>query len=75
MDDFRKILYGVIIAFIVVILGWVSFVTFSGCGSSLNNCNAASQKVERTSIPTLIPATLPAQVRFLNATATVVSTG
>ncbi len=74
MDDFRKILYGVVIGFIVVILGWVSFVTFSGCGSSLNNCNAAAQKVERTSIPTLVPATLPEQARFLGATATVVST-
>ncbi|MCL4529384.1 MAG: c-type cytochrome [Chloroflexi bacterium] len=74
MDDFRKILYAVVIGFIVVIVGWVSFVTFSGCGLSLNNCNAATIKVERTSIPTLIPATLPAQVRFLGATATVIST-
>jgi mono/diheme cytochrome c family protein len=74
MDDFRKILYAVIIGFIVVIVGWVSFITFSGCGSSLNNCNAAAPLVIRTSIPTLVPGTLPAPARFLSATATVVST-
>ena len=30
MDDFRKILYGVIIGFIAIIVGWVSFLTLSG---------------------------------------------
>jgi len=70
MDDFRKILYGVIIGFIVIIVGWVSFVTLSGCGFSLNNCTASVPKVERTSIPTLFPATLPAPVRFLASSAT-----
>jgi mono/diheme cytochrome c family protein len=72
MDDFRKIIYGVIIGFVAVIVIWVSFITLSGCGFA-PNCAAAAQKVERTSIPTLIPATLPAQVRFLNATAAVTS--
>ncbi|HUH99338.1 MAG TPA: cytochrome c, partial [Anaerolineales bacterium] len=70
MDDFRKVFYGVILGFIAVIVGWVSFVTLSGCGFSLNNCNAAVPKVERTSVPTLVPATLPAPVRFLAAAAT-----
>jgi mono/diheme cytochrome c family protein len=74
MDDFRKILYGVIIGFIAIIVGWVSFLTLSGCGFSLNNCNASMPKVERTSIPTLIPATLPAPVRFLASTAAVAPT-
>ncbi len=73
MDDFRKILYGVIIGFIAIIVGWVSFLTFSGCGYALNNCNGALPKVQRTSIPTLIPATLPAQVRFLPSTPTATS--
>ena len=57
MDDFRKMLYGVIIGFIAIIVGWVSFLTFSGCGFSLNNCNASVPKIQRTSIPSLVPAT------------------
>ena len=59
MDDFRKVFYSVVLGFILVIVGWVSFVTFSGCGFSLNNCNASVPIVSRTSIPTLVPATLP----------------
>jgi S-disulfanyl-L-cysteine oxidoreductase SoxD len=75
MDDFRKILYTVIIGFIGVIVSWISFVAFTGCGSfSTNtNCAAAVPKVDRTSIPTLIAATLPGQVHFLNAAAAVTS--
>ncbi len=73
MDDFRKILYGVIIVFILVIAGWVSFVTLSGCGFS-TNCASAAPKVARTSIPSLVPATLPEPVHFLNATAAVTPT-
>ena len=74
MDDFRKILYGVIIGFIAIIVGWVSFLTYSGCGFSLNNCNASVPKIQRTSIPSLVPATLPAPVRFLAPTATASAT-
>jgi len=74
MDDFRKILYGVVIGFIAIIVGWVSFLTYSGCGFSLDNCNASVPKIERTSIPSLVPATLPAPVRFLASTATATST-
>ncbi len=74
MDDFRKILYGVIIGFIAIIVGWVSFLTYSGCGFSLDNCNASVPKIERTSIPSLVPATLPAPVRFLVSTATASAT-
>jgi mono/diheme cytochrome c family protein len=59
MDDFRRIFYGVIIGFMLVILGWVSFVTFSGCGPSLS-CPNAVPTVARTSIPTLVPGTMPA---------------
>jgi len=70
MDDFRKILYSVVIGFIAVIVGWVSFVTLSGCGFSLNNCNTSVPKIQRTSVPTLVPATLPPDVRFLVSTAT-----
>jgi mono/diheme cytochrome c family protein len=74
MDDFRKILYGVVIGFIAIIVGWVSFLTYSGCGYSLDNCNASVPKTERTSIPSLVPATLPAPVRFLVPTATASAT-
>jgi mono/diheme cytochrome c family protein len=74
MDDFRKILYGVVIGFIAIIVGWVSFLTYSGCGFSLDNCNASVPKIERTSIPSLVPATLPAPVRFLVSTATASAT-
>ncbi|MGA7193457.1 MAG: c-type cytochrome [Anaerolineales bacterium] len=74
MDDFRKILYGVIIGFIAIIVGWVSFLTYSGCGFSLDNCNASVPKIQRTSIPSLVPATLPAPVRFLLSTATASAT-
>src|SRR5271157_244411 len=73
MDDFRKILYGVIIGFIAIIVGWVSFLTYSGCGFSFDNCNASVPKIQRTSIPSLVPATLPAPVRFLASTATATS--
>ena len=69
MDDFRKMLYGVVLGFIGVILFWVSFVTLSGCGFSLNNCNTSVPPVSRTSIPSLVPATLPAPNRFLVPTA------
>jgi mono/diheme cytochrome c family protein len=58
VDDFRKIAYGTLIVFVLVIGAWVSFVTFSGCGYSLN-CASAAPTLELTSIPTLIPATLP----------------
>jgi mono/diheme cytochrome c family protein len=66
VDDFRKIAYGTLIVFVLVIGGWVSFVTFSGCGYSLN-CAAAAPTLELTSIPTLIPATLPPLDRQLGA--------
>jgi mono/diheme cytochrome c family protein len=71
VDDFRRITYGVLILFVVVIVGWVSFVTFTGCGSSLS-CLGAVPTAERTSIPTLVPGTLPAAERKLGA-ATLVS--
>jgi mono/diheme cytochrome c family protein len=65
MDDFRKIIYGVLAGFVLLMVGWISFLTLSGCGFSLNNCNAAAPGVDRTPIPTLVPATLPALDRLL----------
>lgn len=76
MDDFRKVLYATVIGFLLVIVFWVSFVVLSGCGFSLDTgCSAAAQKVDRTAIPTLVPATLPMPTRFLNVAAAVASTG
>ncbi len=60
MDDVRKLIYGVVIAFVAVIVVWVSIVVLSACQFSLNTgCASASPKPFRTSIPTLVPATLP----------------
>ena len=58
MDDVRKWIYGTLIAFIVVVLGFVSFIYINACGFT-TSCNQGALLVERTSIPTLIPATLP----------------
>jgi mono/diheme cytochrome c family protein len=65
MDDFRKITYGVLAGFVLMVVLWISYLTLSGCGFSVANCNAAAPKVDRTPIPTLIPATLPALNRFI----------
>ena len=75
MDDFRKILYGVIIGFIAIIVGWVSFNTLASCHFTLNVNNCTSFVAKGTSIPTLVPATLPAPVRFLGAAITATSAG
>jgi mono/diheme cytochrome c family protein len=64
VDDVRKITYGVLIGFVLMLLVWFSYLAFTGCGSALN-CPGVVPTVERTSIPTLIPATLPAANRLL----------
>ncbi len=63
MDDFRKITYGVLIGFILMLVIWISLLTSLGCGFSLS-CRNAIPTAERTSIPTLVPATLPAPTRL-----------
>lgn len=59
MDDFRKIMYGVLVAFIGVIVVWVSIVYISACGLTFT-CNQAQPVAYRTPVPTLAAATLPA---------------
>ena len=59
MDDFRKIFFGVIVGFLLVIIVWVSMLTFFGCASTLNCPTLNGPTPEHTSIPTLVPATLP----------------
>ncbi len=58
-DDVRKYIYGTIVVFLVGVFIWLSIVYVSACGVTLS-CNQAAQPVDRTPIPTLIPATLPA---------------
>ncbi len=69
MDDFRRIFFGILIGFVLMIVLWISFLTFRGCGSSLN-CALAGPTAEHTSIPTLVPATLPPLNRLLGAATT-----
>jgi len=67
MDDFRKFMYSVLIAFVLMLVVWISFLYVSGCGFTLT-CRQAQAIVVRTPIPTLIPATLPAPDRARAAT-------
>ncbi|MBN1453194.1 MAG: hypothetical protein JW963_19425 [Anaerolineales bacterium] len=59
MDDFRKLFYGVLIAFVGVLVVWVSIVYISACGFSFT-CQQGRPVVYSTPIPTLAAATLPA---------------
>ncbi len=59
MDDFRKLMYGVLVAFVAVLVVWVSFVYISACGFTFT-CRRGQPAVVATSIPTLAAATLPA---------------
>jgi mono/diheme cytochrome c family protein len=68
-DDVRKYIYGAIIAFLVVVLSWLSIVYISACGITLA-CKRAAFAVERTSIPTLLPATMPAPQRLIPTSTT-----
>ena len=58
-DDVRKYIYGTITVFLVGVMSWISIVYVSACGVTLT-CNRGKPSVDRTPIPTLIPATLPA---------------
>ncbi len=64
MDDFRKTIYATLIVFVVGILAWIGFLTISSCGFT-PSCLGAAPKVDRTSIPTLVPATLPVSNHFI----------
>lgn len=62
MDDVRKLMYGVVAGFVVLILAWLALVYVSACGLTLD-CQRGLPPVDRTPVPTLIPATLPAPER------------
>jgi mono/diheme cytochrome c family protein len=59
MDDFRKLMYGVILAFVGVLFIWGSIVYLSACGFSFF-CQRSRSVGASTPIPTLAAATLPA---------------
>jgi S-disulfanyl-L-cysteine oxidoreductase SoxD len=59
MDDVRKTIYGTIIGFLAVVVLWIGIVYINACGFTYT-CHRGDLKVERTPIPTLVPATLPA---------------
>jgi hypothetical protein len=57
-DDFRKFMNGTLIVFVVGLFVWIGFVYVSSCGFSVN-CIRGELAIERTPVPTLIPAFLP----------------
>ena len=54
-DDVRTTIYGTIALFLLVVASWLSLIYISSCGFTLT-CNRAAPRVDRTPIPTLIPA-------------------
>jgi len=58
-DDVRKTIYSALIIFVVGVTLWVSIVFINACGFSLA-CNKGITKTERTPVPTLQPAFMPA---------------
>jgi hypothetical protein len=58
-DDVRKYIYGTVIVFLTGLLLWVGFIYVNACGFTFT-CNRGALPADRTPIPTLIPATLPA---------------
>ncbi|MBL8101153.1 MAG: hypothetical protein JNM02_01365 [Anaerolineales bacterium] len=57
-DDVRKYIYGALTVFVVGVLVWVGFLFVNACGFSLA-CNRGASSVDRTPVPTLLPANLP----------------
>jgi len=57
-DDVRKFIYGTIIVFLFGVLAWIGILYINSCGFTLT-CKRGALTVERTPIPTYIPATLP----------------
>jgi len=58
MNDVRKWIFGAFFGLFLFVGLMVSVAYISSCGLTLS-CNRAAPKVERTSVPTLVPATLP----------------
>ncbi len=58
MTDVRKMIYGTLIGFFLVLALWFSIIYVSSCGFTIT-CNSAAKIVVRTPIPTLIPVSRP----------------
>lgn len=63
-DDVRNYIYGALIVFLTGITIWIGVVYINACGLSLS-CKRGEPTVERTPVPTLIPANLPASENSL----------
>ena len=57
-DDVRKIIYGFLLGFIVIILTWIGYLFVVGCNFSLD-CESYFNPPEYTPIPTFIYASMP----------------
>lgn len=58
-DDVRKYIYTTLTIFVLGLIVWIGFLFINACGFTLT-CKRGAPSVERTPIPTLLPATLPA---------------
>jgi hypothetical protein len=54
MNDVRRMIYGSLVLFFLMLAFWFSIIYVSSCGFTLS-CNQADQIVVRTPVPTLIP--------------------
>lgn len=68
MNDVRKTIYATIIGFFLMLGLWFSIIYVSSCGFTLT-CQRGNLPVERTPIPTLVPATMPVQDASLESAA------
>lgn len=53
-DDVRRVIYGTLTGFLLIVVTWLGVVYVSACGFTLT-CTQASPLVVRTPVPTLIP--------------------
>jgi hypothetical protein len=58
-DDVQKYVYRALMIFVTGVVVWVGFIFINACGFSLM-CKQGAAIVERTPIPTLFHATMPA---------------
>ena len=58
-DDVRKTIYTTLTLFLLGVILWISFLFINACGFTLT-CKQGDPLVDRTPMPTLLPATLPA---------------
>ena len=57
-DDVRKYIFTTLTIFLLGLVAWIGFLFVNACGFTLT-CKQGAFSVERTPIPTLLPATMP----------------